>query len=177
MSRYQKKYKEEILPELKKRHPERNVMALPRLKKIVIAMGISEAAKDKTALQSHVTELALLSGQKPIITRAKVAISNFKLKENQPIGLVVTLRGKKMFDFLDRFCNLVTPRIRDFRGFKTNGDGRGNFSVGLSDQQVFPEIILDNVIRPQGMHVTFVTSAQNDEDSFELMKMFGFPFK
>lgn len=177
MSRLYKKYKEEILPELKARHPERNVMSFPAMKKIVISMGLGEALKDKNALQEHSEELSLLSGQKPIVTRAKKAISNFKLREEQPVGVMVTLRGKRMYDFLDRFCHIVAPRIRDFRGFGKKCDGRGNFSFGLTDQQVFPEINLDKVKRAQGMNVTVVTSAQNDEECVELLTLLGFPFK
>ncbi len=177
MSRLYKKFREEILPELKTRHPNRNVMALPAMKKLVISMGLAEALKDKNALQEHSEELKMLSGQKPVVTRSKKAISNFKLREDQPIGLMVTLRGKRMYDFLDRFCHIVAPRIRDFRGFNRKGDGRGNFSFGLEDQQVFPEINLDKVKRTQGMNITVVTSAKSDEDCIELLSLLGFPFK
>jgi large subunit ribosomal protein L5 len=176
MSRLQKKYKGEIIPGLKKKYPKRNVMSMPKLKKIVISMGVAMITKDKTAMQDHIKELSLLSGQKPIITKAKKSISNFKLRKGQPIGLKVTLRKKRMYDFLDRFCNIVCPRIRDFRGFKIKIDGKGNFSVGLKDQQAFPEINLDEVKRVQGMNITFVSSAREDEDCMELFKMFGFPF-
>lgn len=177
MSRLYKKFKEEILPELKTRHPGRSPMSLPVLKKIVISMGLAEALKDKNALQEHSEELKMLSGQKPVVTRSKKAISNFKLREDQPIGLMVTLRGKRMYDFFDRFCHIVSPRIHDFRGFNKKGDGRGNFSFGLQDQQVFPEINLDKVKRAQGMNITVVTSAQCDDDCVELMTLLGFPFK
>lgn len=177
MSRLYKKFKEEIAPELKKRHPERNPMSLPVLKKIVISMGLAEALKDKNALQEHSEELALLSGQKPVVTRSKKAISNFKLREDQPIGLMVTLRGKRMYDFLDRFCNIVAPRIRDFRGFGKKCDGRGNYSFGINDQQIFPEMNLDKVKRTQGMNFAFVTTAESDEDCVELLSLLGFPFK
>lgn len=177
MSRLQKKYKEEILKELKNRHQERCLMDLPALKKIVISMGLADALKDKNALQEHSDELALLSGQKPIVTKSKKAISNFKLREKQPIGLMVTLRGRKMYDFLDRFCHVVSPRIRDFRGLKKKGDGTGNYNFGIVDQQIFPEIHLDKVKRTQGMNVTIVTSAKNDDDCIELLTLLGFPFK
>lgn len=177
MSRLYKKFKEEIAPELKTRHPDRCKMALPVLKKIVISMGLAEALKDKNALQEHSEELKMLSGQKPVVTRSKKAISNFKLREDQPIGLMVTLRGKRMYDFLDRFCHIVAPRIRDFRGFNKKGDGRGNFSFGLDDQQVFPEINLDKVKRAQGMNITVVTSANTDDDCVELLSLLGFPYK
>jgi large subunit ribosomal protein L5 len=177
MSRLYNKFKQELLPELKNRHPNRNVMALPLMKKIVISMGLAEALKDKNALQEHSEELKMLSGQKPVVTKSKKAISNFKLREDQPIGLMVTLRGKRMYDFLDRFCHIVAPRIRDFRGFNKKCDGRGNYSFGLEDQQVFPEINLDKVKRTQGMNVTIVTTAKSDEDCIELLSLLGFPFK
>ena len=177
MSRLYKKFKEEIVQELQTRHPDRSSMSLPALKKIVISMGLAEALKDKNALQEHSEELMMLSGQKPIVTRSKKAISNFKLREDQPIGLMVTIRGKRMYDFFDRFCHIVASRIRDFRGFNKKGDGRGNYSFGIEDQQIFPEINLDKVKRQQGMNITVVTSAKSDEDCIELMTLLGFPFK
>lgn len=177
MSRLYKKFKEEIVPLQKEKHPERSVMELPVLKKIVISMGLGDALKDKNALSEHSEELALLSGQKPIVTRTKKAISNFKLREDQPVGLMVTLRGKRMYDFFDRFCNIVAPRIRDFRGLNKKGDGRGNYSFGLTEQQIFPEINLDKVKRAQGMNITLVTTAQTDDDCVELLTLLGFPFK
>lgn len=177
MSRLYKKFKEGIALEHKARYPDRSVMEMPVLKKIVISMGLGDALKDKNALSEHSEELMLLSGQKPIVTKTKKAISNFKLREDQPVGLVVTLRGKRMYDFLDRFCNIVAPRIRDFRGFNRKGDGRGCLNFGLSDQQIFPEINLDKVKRVQGMNVTIVTSANNDNDCIELLTLLGFPFK
>jgi large subunit ribosomal protein L5 len=177
MSRLLKKYKEEIVPALKAKHSDRNVMEIPKLVKIVISMGVGEATKDKNVMQDHLDELMLLSGQKPVITKAKKAISNFKLREQQAIGLKVTLRGKRMYDFLDRFCNIVSPRIRDFRGFKSKGDGRGGYNLGLEDQVAFPELNLDKIKRSQGMNIAFVTTATSDEDCVEMLKMFGFPFK
>jgi large subunit ribosomal protein L5 len=177
MSRLQKKYKEEVVPELKKRHPERNIMEHPVLKKIVISMGLGDALKDKNALQEHSDELMALSGQKPVVTRSKKAISNFKLREDQPIGLVVTLRGKRMYDFLDRLCHIVSPRIRDFRGFNRKCDGRGNYNFGIDDQQIFPEVNIDKIKRAQGMNITLVSTATSDEDCVELLTMLGFPFK
>ncbi len=177
MSRLQKRYKEVVLPDLKKQHPEKNVMEMPSLKKIVISMGLAEASKDKSFLQQHAKELTLLSGQKPIFTKSKKAISNFKLREGQIIGLKVTLRGKRMYDFFDRFCNIVAPRIRDFRGFKAKGDGRGSISIGLEDQQVFPEINLDELKRTQGMNINIITSAKTEKESIEFLTLMGFPFK
>ena len=177
MSRMQKLYKEKVLPELKKKYKDKNVMQLAQLKKIVISMGLAEALKDKSFMQQHAKELTVLSGQKPIFTKSKKSISNFKLREGQEVGLKVTLRGKRMYDFFDRFCNVVCPRIRDFRGFKKKADGRGNLSIGLDDQQVFPEINLDEVKRTQGMNITFVTSAKTDEECVDLLKLLSFPFK
>ncbi len=177
MSRLYQKFKEEIVSKQKANHSGRCVMDLPVLKKIVISMGLGDALKDKNALTEHGEELSLLSGQKPIVTRTKKAISNFKLRENQPVGLMVTLRGKRMYDFLDRFCNIVAPRIRDFRGFAKKCDGLGNYNFGITDQQIFPEINLDKVKRVQGMNVTLVTTAKNDEDCIELLTLLGFPFK
>jgi large subunit ribosomal protein L5 len=152
-------------------------MEVPGLLKVVINMGIAEASKDKNSIQDCIKELSMLSGQKPIVTKAKKAISNFKLREKQPIGVKVTLRGLRMYDFVDRFVNIVCPRIRDFRGFSSKCDGRGNFSLGLDDQQVFPEINLDEVKRTQGMHITFVTTAKTDAECVELLRLLGIPFK
>ena len=177
MSRLLKKYKEEVIPALKSRHPEQNVMQLPVLKKIVISMGLGDAVKDKNAVQEHSDELMMLSGQKPRVTRSKKAISNFKLREDQPIGLMVTLRGKRMYDFLDRFCHIVAPRIRDFRGFNRKCDGRGNYNFGVDDQQIFLEVNIEKIKRQQGMNFTLVSTAASDEDCLELLTMLGFPFK
>jgi len=177
MSRLKKRYLAEVKSELQKKFGYDNPMKIPGLVKVVINMGIAEASKDKNATQDCVKELTVLSGQKPIITRAKKAISNFKLRENQPIGVKVTLRGQRMYDFIDRFVNIVCPRIRDFRGFPSKCDGMGNYSLGLDDQQIFPEINLDEVKRTQGMHITFVTSAENDEECVELLRLLGIPFK
>lgn len=177
MSRLKKKYLEEVKSELQKKFGYQNPMQIPTLEKIVINMGIAEASKDKNSIQDCVKELTALSGQKPIITKAKKAISNFKLREGQPIGIKVTLRGVRMYDFIDRFFNIVCPRIRDFRGFPSKCDGRGNYSLGLDDQQVFPEINLDEVKKTQGMNITFVTTAQTDEECIELLRLLGLPFK
>lgn len=177
MSRLRKKYLEEIKDELQKTFNHSNPMLVPELKKIVISMGLGEGARDKNAMQDCVRELTLLSGQKPIYTRSRKSVANFKIREDQVIGLKVTLRRKRMYDFLDRFINIVTPRIRDFRGFSFKCDGRGNYSLGLEDQQIFPEINLDDVKRAQGMNVTFVTTAASDDECRELLKQLGLPFK
>jgi len=171
--RYYKKVRGELLEKFSYKNP----MMVPALKKVVISMGIAEASKDKNMMQDHINELTLLSGQKPIVVRAKKAISNFKLRENQPIGLKVTLRGKRMFDFVDRFCNISSPRIRDFRGLPVKCDGRGNYSLGLEDQYIFPELNLDLVKHAQGMNISFVTSAKSDEECIELLRLLGMPFK
>lgn len=177
MSRLLKQYTEEVKPALQEKFGYPNTMLVPSLKKVIISMGLAEATKDKNALQDCLKQLTQLSGQKPIFTRTKKAIANFKSREDQIIGLKVTLRRTRMFDFLDRFCNIVSPRIRDFRGFSMKADGRGSYSLGLSDQQVFPEIPLDEVKRTQGMNITFVTSAKTDEECVALLGMLGFPFK
>lgn len=177
MSRIKNLYETTVKGSLLEKFAYKNVMMIPKLKKIVISMGVAEALKDKNAMQDAVKELTLLSGQKPVITKAKKAISNFKLREDQGIGLKVTLRGKRMYDFFDRFTNIVSPRIRDFRGFDKKGDGRGSYSLGLNNQQVFPELNLDEVKRDQGMNITFVTSATRDEECYELLKLLGMPYK
>lgn len=177
MSRIKTKYLEEVKPALKEKFAYVNPMLIPELKKIVISMGMAEATKDKNAVLDCIKELTLLSGQKPIITKAKTSIANFKLRKGQTIGLKVTLRRKRMYDFFDRFCNIVSPRIPDFRGFEGKCDAGGNYSFGLTDQQIFPEIPLDEVKRPQGMNITLVTSAKTSNECFELLKLLGFPFK
>ncbi|MBA3957923.1 MAG: 50S ribosomal protein L5 [Parachlamydiaceae bacterium] len=177
MSRLKQSYLEKVKPQLQTKFGYANPMMIPRLLKVVINMGIAEASKDKNTIQDCVKEMALISGQKPIITKARKAISNFKLREGQPIGIKVTIRGKRMYDFLDRFCNIASPRIRDFRGFSTKGDGRGNYTLGLDDHQVFNELNLDDVKRTQGMHITFVTTAETDDECIELLRLLGLPFK
>lgn len=177
MSRLKKRYNEVVKNSLLEKFGYDNPMKIPSLKKVVINMGIAEASKDKNQIQDCIRELTALSGQKPIVTKARKAISNFKLREGQPIGIKVTLRGKRMYDFIDRFFNIACPRIRDFRGFPTKCDGSGNYTLGLDDQQVFPDINLDEVKRAQGMHITFVTSAESDEECVELLRLLGLPFR
>lgn len=177
MSRLKSRYHEKVKPALLGKFKYPNPMMIPSLKKIVISMGVAEASKDKNALADVTNELTILSGQKPMVQRAKKAISNFKLRKGQPIGLKVTLRGQRMYDFLDRFCNIASPRIRDFRGFETKGDGRGNFTLGLEDQMIFAELNLDQVKKAQGMNISFVTSAQTDDECIELLRLLGMPFK
>jgi large subunit ribosomal protein L5 len=177
MSRVQNKYKNEVKSKLQEKFKYSNPMLIPSLKKIVISMGIAEASKDKNAVQDCLKEMTQLSGQKPILTKAKKAIANFKLREGQANGIKVTLRRKRMYDFFDRFCHIVSPRIRDFRGFPLKCDGRGSYSIGIQEQIIFPEINLDTVKRTQGMNITFVTSAKSDQECVELLTQLGFPFK
>ena len=177
MSRIEILYKENVKKSLKDHFKYSNIMMVPELKKVVISMGLAAIIKDKNALQDVVSEITILSGQKPVMLAAKKSISNFKIRSGQIVGLKVTLRRKRMYDFFDRFCNIVAPRIRDFRGFPLKGDGKGSYSIGLEDQQMFPEINLDKVKRAQGMNITFVTSAKTDDEFRELFRQLGFPFK
>jgi large subunit ribosomal protein L5 len=170
-------YQEQVKAALQEKFGYSNCMKIPCLKKIVINMGIAEASKDKNSTQACVKELAQISGQKPIVTKARKAISNFKLREGQPIGIKVTMRGERMYDFMDRFCNIASPRIRDFRGFTVKCDGHGNYTLGIDDHQIFTELNLDEVKHTQGMHVTFVTSAETDAECVELLRLLGLPFK
>lgn len=177
MKDLKQKYYTEIKKELHDKFSYSNVMMIPQLKKVVVSMGVAEAAKDKNAMQDLINELSLITGQRPVVVKAKKAISNFKLRKGQPIGLKVTLRGNRMYDFVERFCAISAPRIRDFRGFATKCDGSGNYSLGLEDQMIFAEINLDQVKHPQGMNITFVTTAKNDAECIELLRLMGVPFK
>lgn len=172
------KFQAEIAPALSKRFGYKNNMQVPKLEKICLNMGVGEAIQDAKLLENAVADLTTISGQKPEITKAKKSISNFKLRDNMKIGCRVTLRGVRMYEFLDRFINLAVPRIRDFRGLPTNSfDGRGNYSVGAKEQIIFPEINVDKIDKIRGLNITFVTSASTDEEAFELLKGFGMPFK
>ncbi len=172
------KFQAEIAPALSKRFGYKNGMQVPKLEKICLNMGVGEAIQDAKLLENAVADLTTISGQKPEITKAKKSISNFKLRDNMKIGCRVTLRGVRMYEFLDRFINLAVPRIRDFRGLPTNSfDGRGNYSVGAKEQIIFPEINVDKIDKIRGLNITFVTSASTDEEAFELLKGFGMPFK
>ena len=172
------KYRKEIVPALKQKLGYRSVMQVPAVKKIIINMGVGEAIADIKILDKAQEELSLITGQKPVVRRAKQAISNFKIREGLPIGCKVSLRNKMMYEFLDRLINATLPRIRDFRGIPANSfDGHGNYSLGLKEQSVFPEIDVDKVQRAQGMDITIVTNAGSDREAFELLKLFGMPFK
>jgi len=177
MSRLKKRYNDEIKKQLQEKFGIQNPMQIPKMLKVVINMGIAEQARDKNAMQDVVEELALIAGQRPILTRAKKSISNFKLRQGQPIGAKVTIRGTRMWDFIDRFCNIISPRIRDFRGFPEKCDGQGNYTLGLKDHQIFPELDLDKVKHTLGMDITFVTSSETDEECRELLRLLGLPFK
>lgn len=171
-------YKKDILPGMMKRFNYKNTMQVPKLEKIAINCGVGAATQDPKILETVVRELTVIAGQKPSIRKAKKAISNFKLRENIAIGCKVTLRKEKMFEFMDRLISLAFPRVRDFRGIPDKSfDGRGNYTLGLKEQIIFPEIDVDKIERVFGMDITFVTSAKTDEESYELLKSFGMPFR
>lgn len=175
--RLKEKYNDEIIPALKEHFEYKSVMQVPKLTKISINKGIGAAVADKKLVDTGVEELTIISGQKAVPTKAKNSISNFKLREGMPIGARVTLRGDKMYEFLDRLMSVALPRVRDFRGIKDKGfDGRGNYTLGVKEQIIFPEISIDKVSKISGMDITFVTTANTDEESFELLKAFGLPF-
>ena len=172
------RYGKEIIPALMKHFNYTNVMAVPKLEKIVINMGLGEAIANAKILDVAVDELGRIAGQRPIITRAKKSIANFKLRQNMPIGAAVTLRGDRMFEFLDRLTSVVLPRVRDFRGVSMKSfDGRGNYTLGLRDQLIFPEISYEKVDKIRGMNVTIVTTARSDDEARELLRQFGMPFR
>jgi large subunit ribosomal protein L5 len=175
--RLRETYLKDSVPSLTKRFQYKSVMQVPRLEKISVNVGLGAATQDAKILDAAVKELELIVGQKVVITRAKKSISNFKLRQGVPIGCRVTLRGARMYEFFDRFVNVAVPRIRDFRGFSEKSlDGRGNFTVGIKEQIIFPEIDVDKVTRITGMDITFVTTAGTDEEAYELLKGLGMPF-
>ena len=178
MSSLQTKYRTEILPRLSEKLGGRNVHAVPKLQKVVISMGLGKAVGERKRLEEAVEQLGLIAGQKARITRARRAISGFRLREGMEIGCAVTLRSRRMYEFIERLINLVLPRVRDFRGVDGKGfDGRGNFSMGLNEQMVFPELNPDKVSFVQGMNIAVVTTAKNDEEGRQLLLELGFPFK
>jgi large subunit ribosomal protein L5 len=177
MSRLQEKYQKEILPELQKELSIKNKMAVPRLEKVVINVGVGDALQNIKLLDTAKEELSLITGQWPAIGRAKKSISTFKLRQGQAIACYVTLRGKRMYEFMDRLINIVLPRVRDFRGVSSKAfDGRGNYTLGIKEQLVFPEIDYTKVERPRGMNITIVTCAESDEQALALLKKLGMPF-
>jgi len=175
--RIKQKYVDDIVPALKEKFQYSSVMQVPKLSKIVLNKGIGAAVADKKLVDQGVEELSLITGQRAVSTKAKTSVSNFKLREGMPIGAKVTLRGQKMYEFLDRLMTVALPRVRDFKGISEKGfDGRGNYTLGVTEQIIFPEISIEKVNRISGMDITFVTSANTDEESFALLKAFGLPF-
>ena len=175
--RLKERYKAEIAPELMKQFSYRNVMQVPRVDKVTVNIGLGEARDNARAVESATAEVATITGQKPVVTKAKKAIANFKIRENMPIGVAVTLRGDRMYEFLDRLLNAALPRIRDFHGVPTKAfDGRGNFSLGVKEQLIFPEIDYDKVDKIRGMQINIVTTARTDEEGQRLLELMGMPF-
>ncbi|WP_373897459.1 50S ribosomal protein L5 [Haloimpatiens sp. FM7315] len=175
--RLQEMYNKEVVPALMEKFGYKNVMEVPKLEKIVINMGIGEAKDNPKTLESAVGDLQIISGQQPIITRAKKSVANFKLRQNMPIGCKVTLRKQKMFEFADKLMNVALPRVRDFRGVSSKSfDGRGNYALGIKEQLIFPEIEYDKIDKVRGMDIIFVTTANTDEEARELLRFLGMPF-
>lgn len=178
MNRLKEKYLNEVKPELINKFGYTSVMQCPKLDKVVINLGVGEAVSEPKFLEEAVAELTLLAGQKPVITKAKKSIANFKLREGMSIGCKVTLRGEKMYEFLDKLFNIALPRVRDFRGVSNTAfDGRGNYTLGIKEQIIFPEIVYDEVVKVRGMDIVFVTTAKTNEEALDLLKGFGLPFK
>lgn len=176
-ARLKEKYLNEVAPALREKYGYRSVMEIPKIDKVVINMGVGEAVGDPKSLDAAVSDLTAITGQKPIITRAKKSIASFKLRARMPIGCKVTLRGERMYHFLDKLFNVALPRIRDFRGVSADGfDGRGNYNLGLKEQLVFPEIVYDKIDKLRGMDISIVTTARTDEEGYELLKAMGMPF-
>jgi large subunit ribosomal protein L5 len=178
MSRLRDRYVKEVVPALKKEFGYTNVMAIPKLRKVVVNMGLGEATQNAKIVDTGVDEVARITGQKPVITRAKKSISQFKVRKGMPIGTMVTLRGERMWEFLDRLMSVALPRVRDFRGVSPRGfDGRGNYTLGLRDQLLFPEIDYMKVDKARGMNISVVTTAKTDEESRKLLQLLGMPFR
>ena len=177
MTRLQEKYEKEIIPAMIEKFGYKNIMEVPKLEKIVINMGVGEAKENQKVLESAVNDLTLIAGQKPVLTRAKKSVANFKIRENMPIGCKVTLRKANMFEFADKLMSIALPRVRDFRGVSSKAfDGRGNYSLGIKEQLIFPEIEYDKIDKVRGMDIIFVTTANTDEEARELLRFFGMPF-
>tara|TARA_B100000745_G_scaffold275681_1_gene205272 strand:- start:1161 stop:1712 length:552 start_codon:yes stop_codon:yes gene_type:complete len=176
-ARLRKKYIDKIVPVLKEKLQYKSLMQVPKIKKISINQGLGASVNDKKLIQYGIDELSLITGQKAVATKAKTSISNFKLREGMPIGVKVTLRGNIMYEFLDRLISVALPRVRDFRGLNDRGfDGNGNYTLGVKEQIIFPEISIDKINKVTGMNITIVTDSNSDKDSFELLKAFGMPF-
>ena len=177
MTRLQEKYQKEVVPAMIEKFGYKNIMEVPKLEKIVINMGVGEAKENQKVLESAVRDLTLIAGQKPVLTRAKKSVANFKIRENMPLGCKVTLRKAKMFEFADKLMSIALPRVRDFRGVSSKAfDGRGNYSLGIKEQLIFPEIEYDKIDKVRGMDIIFVTSANTDEEARELFRFLGMPF-
>lgn len=178
MSRYKEMYSSEVVAGMVKKFGYKNTLQVPKLDKIVINMGVGEAKENAKILESAMKDLEIIAGQKAVITKAKNSIANFKIRQGMPIGCKVTLRGEKMYEFLDRLVNLALPRVRDFRGVSANSfDGRGNYALGIKEQIIFPEIEFDKVDKVRGMDIIFVTTAKTDEEARELLALFNMPFQ
>ena len=178
MNRLKEKYISEIVPSLREKYSYKSVMEVPKLDKIVVNMGVGDATTNAKLLEAAMADLAVITGQKPVATKAKKAIAGFKVREGQAIGCKVTLRGEKMYNFLDKLISITLPRVRDFRGVSSKSfDGRGNYTMGLTEQLIFSEIEYDNVVKVRGMDIVFVTTAKTNEEAYDLLKGFGMPFK
>ena len=178
VTRLQEKYEKEIVSAMMDKFQYKNIMEVPRLEKIIINMGVGEAKENQKVLESAVNDLTLIAGQKPVITKTKKAVANFKIRANMPIGCKVTLRRARMYEFADKLMSIALPRVRDFRGVSSKSfDGRGNYSLGIKEQLIFPEIEYDKVDKVRGMDIIFVTTANTDEEARELLTLFGMPFK
>ena len=178
MARLKEKYQSEIIPALKETFQYKSVMEIPKLEKIVINMGLGEAKENAKVIDGAINDLSTITGQRPVVTKAKKSVAAFKLREGMNIGCKVTLRGERMYEFLDRFISVAIPRVRDFRGLSPNSfDGRGNYAVGMKEQLIFPEIDYDKVDKIRGMDIVIVTTAKTDEEARELLKQFGMPFR
>ncbi|MBA3231813.1 MAG: 50S ribosomal protein L5 [Acidobacteria bacterium] len=178
MSRLRERYQNDVMPTLRKEFGYRNVMAIPRIEKVVVNMGLGEATQNAKIADVGADELARITGQKPVTTRAKKSIAQFKLRQGMPVGAMVTLRGDRMWEFIDRLISVALPRVRDFRGVSPRGfDGRGNYTLGLKDQLLFPEIDYMKVDKARGMNISFVTTARTDEESRKLLQLLGMPFR
>src|SRR5512136_625157 len=178
MARLLERYRNDVIPALREELKRTNVLSLPRLDKIVVSMGVGKATEDKKRIENAAKELSQITGQKPLVCKARKSVSNFKVRAGQETGLKVTLRGRRMYEFLDRLVNVAIPRVRDFRGLDPQSfDGRGNYSMGITEQTIFPEIDADKVEFQQGMNVTIVTTARNDREALRLLQLMGMPFR
>ena len=178
MARLQDRYKAEIVPRLKEKFGYRNVMQVPKLSKVVVNMGLGDAIENVKVIETAAAEIGIITGQMPVVTKARKSIANFKLREGVPIGVMVTLRRDRMYHFLDKLITIALPRVRDFKGVSTRGfDGRGNYTIGIKEQIMFPEVNYDKIDKIRGMNITIVTTARTDEEGLELLRLMGVPFR